>query len=114
MLSYFCHTKQTEFWSLYIDPPLSNGSQLSPGGLRLPDVPSILKQKSSVPHDQVLYMGEHVGTEWEEEASEDSITHSSRDSSLNAEEEGRDEEPDDDSESDWRIFKVCCKADYIS
>ncbi|XP_050738764.1 protein inturned-like isoform X2 [Eriocheir sinensis] len=75
------------------------------GGLRLPDVPSILKQKSSVPHDQALYMGEHIGNEWEEEASEDSITHSSRDSSLNAEEEGREEEPDDDSESDWRIFK---------
>lgn len=71
----------------------------------MPDVPSILKQKSSVPLEPVLYMGEHVGSEWEE-ASEDSITHSSQDSSLAAEEEGREEEPDDDSESDWRIFKV--------
>lgn len=72
----------------------------------MPDVPSILKQKSSAPFEPALYMGEHVGSEWEEEASEDSITHSSRDSSLAAEEEGREEEPDDDSESDWRIFKV--------
>ncbi|KAK8405004.1 hypothetical protein O3P69_001523 [Scylla paramamosain] len=75
------------------------------GGLRLPDVPSILKQKSSAPLEPVLYMGEHGGNEWEEEASEDSIAHSSQDSSLAAEEDGREDEPDDDSESDWRIFK---------
>ncbi|XP_045101276.1 protein inturned-like [Portunus trituberculatus] len=75
------------------------------GGLRLPDVPSILKQKSSAPVEPALYIGEHGGNEWEEEASEDSIAHSSQDSSLAAEEDGREDEPDDDSESDWRIFK---------
>ena len=76
------------------------------GGLRLPDVPSILKQKSSAAPEPVLYIGEHGGNKWEEEASEDSIVHSSQESSLAAEEDGREGEPDDDSESDWWIFKV--------
>ncbi|KAG7163869.1 inturned-like [Homarus americanus] len=72
------------------------------GGLRLPDVPSILKQKSSPLPESRLHVHDHTGCECEGslgETSEDSFTHSSRDS-LEEDEEG-----DDESESDWRIFK---------
>ncbi|XP_045604024.1 protein inturned isoform X1 [Procambarus clarkii] len=75
------------------------------GGLRLPDVPSILKQKSSPLPESRLHIHDHTGCECEGslgETSEDSFTHSSHDSSLALEE---DEEGDDESESDWRIYK---------
>ncbi|KAK8742472.1 hypothetical protein OTU49_001901 [Cherax quadricarinatus] len=75
------------------------------GGLRLPDVPSILKQKSSPLPESRLHIHDHTGCECEGslgETSEDSFTHSSQDSSLALEE---DEEGDDELESDWRIFK---------
>ncbi|KAK7063224.1 hypothetical protein SK128_007127 [Halocaridina rubra] len=80
-------------------------TEVAEGGLRLPDVPSILKQKSSPLPESRLHVHDHVGCECEGstgEASEDSFTHSSHDSSLALEE---DEEGDEDSESDWRIFK---------
>ncbi|XP_064095515.1 protein inturned-like [Macrobrachium nipponense] len=75
------------------------------GGIRLPDVPSILKQKSSPLPDSRLHAHDHIGCECEGstgENSEESFTHSSRDSSLALEDE---EEGDEDSDSDWRIFK---------
>lgn len=80
-------------------------TEITEGGLKLPDVPSILKQKSSPLPESRLHVHDHTGCECEGslgETSEDSFTHSSRDSSLALEEE---EEGDDESESDWRIFK---------
>ena len=83
------------------------------GGIRLPDVPSILKQKSSPLPDSRLHVHDHAGCECEGstgENSEDSFTQSSRDSSLALEEE---EEGDEDSESDWRIFKVAAFVVFL-
>ncbi|XP_027211506.1 protein inturned isoform X1 [Penaeus vannamei] len=74
------------------------------GGIRLPDVPSILKQKSSPLPESRLHIHDHTGCECEGsvgETSEDSFTHSSQGSSLALEED----EAEDESDYDWRIFK---------
>lgn len=87
---------------------------LPAGGLRLPDVPSILKQKSSPLPESRLHIHDHTGCECEGslgETSEDSFTHGSHESSLALDEE---EEGDDESESDWRIFKVSIVLGMLS
>ncbi|KAK3879926.1 hypothetical protein Pcinc_015568 [Petrolisthes cinctipes] len=87
------------------------------GGLRLPDVPSILKQKSSGGSGEVrlevgLVAGAGVG-ECEGSTSGDSFTPSSHDSSFQhddehheeGEEEEEEEEDGEEEDSDWRIYK---------
>ncbi|XP_076064226.1 inturned planar cell polarity protein isoform X2 [Oratosquilla oratoria] len=79
-------------------------------GMRLPDVPSILKQKSSPLPESRLHAHDHTGCECEggsltetsdDSYSPDSYSPSSRDSSAVLE----DEEDDEESHSDWRIYK---------